>query len=132
MRRLFATALVVTIVGSVGALRADDKASPTGTWKWTVPGRQGGEARELTLKLKLDGDKLTGSMPGRNGQETAIEDGQYKDGEISFKVTRERQGNKITTKYSGKLSGDTIKGKIESERNGQPQSRDWEAKRAKD
>ena len=86
----------------------------------------------MTLKLKLDGDKLTGAMVGQNGQETAIEDGQFKDGEVSFKVTRERQGNKITTKYAGKVSGDTIKGKIESERNGQPQSRDWEAKRAKD
>jgi len=130
MRRLFVTALVVTLAGSVGALRADDKANPTGTWKWTV--MRNNQSRETTLKLKLDGDKLTGAMVGQNGQETPIEDGQFKDGEVSFKVTRERQGNKITTKYSGKLSGDTIKGKIESERNGQPQSRDWEAKRSKD
>ena len=130
MRRFFAAALVVTLAGSVGALRADDKPNPTGTWKWTA--MRGNQARESTLKLKLDGDKLTGAMIGQNGQETPIEDGQFKDGEVSFKVTRERQGNKITTKYTGKLSGDTIKGKIESERNGQPQSRDWEAKRAKD
>ena len=129
MRRLFVTALVVTLAGSVGALRADDKANPTGTWKWTV--MRNNQSRETTLKLKLDGDKLTGAMVGQNGQETPIEDGQFKDGEVSFKVTRERQGNKITTKYTGKVSGDTIKGKIESERNGQPQSRDWEAKRAK-
>ena len=130
MRRLFVAALVVTLAGSVGALRADDKANPTGTWKWTV--MRNNQSREATLKLKLDGDKLTGAMVGQNGQETPIEDGQFKDGEVSFKVTRERQGNKITTKYTGKVSGDTIKGKIESERNGQPQSRDWEAKRSKD
>ena len=130
MRRLFAAALVVTLAGSVGALRADDKANPTGTWKWTA--MRGNQARESTLKLKLDGDKLTGAMVGQNGQETPIEDGQFKDGEVSFKVTRERQGNKITTKYSGKVSGDSIKGKREFERNGQPQSADWEAKRAKD
>jgi len=130
MRRVFITALVLTLAGSVGALRADDKPNPTGTWKWTV--NFGGQDRELTLKLKLDGDKLTGSMPGRDGQETAIEDGQYKNGEVSFKVTRERQGNKFTIKYSGKVSGDTIKGKTEFEREGQTQSRDWEAKRAKD
>jgi hypothetical protein len=130
MRRLFAAALVVTLAGSVGALRADDKANPTGTWKWTV--MRNNQSRETTLKLKSDGDKLTGAMVGQNGQETPIEDGQFKDGEVSFKVTRERQGNKVTTKYTGKVSGDTIKGKIESERNGQPQSRDWEAKRAKD
>jgi len=130
MRRVFVAALVVTFAGSLTALRADDKANPTGTWKWTV--NFGGQEREMTLKLKLDGDKLTGSMPGRNGQETAIEDGKFKDGEVSFKVTRERQGNKFTIKYTGKVSGDTIKGKTEFERDGQPQSRDWEAKRAKD
>jgi len=130
MRRLFAAALVVILAGSVGVLRADDKPNPTGTWKWTV--NFGGQEREMTLKLKLDGDKLTGSMPGRDGQETAIEDGKYKDGEVSFKVTRERQGNKFTIKYTGKVSGDTIKGKTEFDRDGHPQSRDWEAKRAKD
>ncbi len=126
MRRLFVTALVVTLAGSLGMARADDKANPTGTWKWTVSIQ--GQDREMTLKLKLEGDKLTGAMVGRNNQETAIEDGQFKDGEVSFKVTRERQGNKVTTKYSGKVSGDTIKGKIERE--GQ-EGRDWEAKRAK-
>jgi hypothetical protein len=129
MRRLLATALVVTLAGSVGLARADDKPNPTGTWKWTV--NFGGQEREMTLKLKLEGDKLTGAMVGRNNQETAIEEGQFKDGEVSFKVTRERQGNKFTTKYSGKVSGDSIKGKTEFERDGQAQSRDWEAKRAK-
>jgi hypothetical protein len=126
MRRLLVTALVVTLAGSFSAARADDKANPTGTWKWTVSIQ--GQDREMTLKLKLEGDKLTGAMVGRNNQETAIEDGQFKDGEVSFKVTRERNGNKITMKYTGKLDGDTIKGKIERE--GQ-EGRDWEAKRAK-
>jgi hypothetical protein len=50
--------------------------------------------------------------------------------EISFTVTREFNGNKMVSKYNGKVSADAIKGKIESERNGQPQSRDWEAKRS--
>ncbi|HEV2949609.1 MAG TPA: hypothetical protein VGX70_19685 [Gemmataceae bacterium] len=129
MRRLFVTALVVTLAGSFGAARADDKANPTGTWKWTVT--RNNQEREMTLKLKLDGDKLTGAMVGQDNQETPIEDGQFKDGEVSFKVTRERQGNKFTMKYSGKVSGDNIKGKTEFDRNGETQSRDWEAKRAK-
>jgi hypothetical protein len=85
----------------------------------------------MSLKLKLDGDKLTGSIPGRNNTETAIENGTFKDGQVSFSVTRERNNQKVTTKYSGKLDGDTIKGKIEGERNGQATSRDWEAKREK-
>jgi hypothetical protein len=105
-------------------------ASLTGTWKWTVS--MGGQDREMTLKLKLDGEKLTGAQLGRDGQETAIQDAKYKNGEMSFTVVRERNGTKITSKYTGKQTGDTIKGKIESDRDGQAQTRDWDAKRAKD
>lgn len=83
----------------------------------------------MTLKLKLEGDVLTGAMVGRNGQETPIQEGTYKDGDLSFKVVRERNGQKMTSKYTGKVSDDTIKGKMEFERNGQPVTRDWEAKR---
>ena len=60
-----------------------------------------------------------------------IEDAKFKDGEVAFAVTRERNGQKFTIKYKGKVSGDTIKGKTEFERNGEKQSRDWEAKREK-
>jgi hypothetical protein len=113
----------------------DKKADPSGTWTWSVPGRNGGAARVSTLKLKVDGDKLTGSVtaPGRQGSEprsTDIENGKIKGDEISFAVSREFNGNKVTQKYSGKVSGDSIKGKIEFERNGESQSRDWEAKRS--
>jgi hypothetical protein len=83
------------------------------------------------LKLKLEGDKLTGSMPGRDGQESPIADGSFKDGKVSFSVTREFGGQRRTTKYSGTLSGDTITGKSERERDGQVQSTDWVAKRQK-
>ena len=127
MRRLVLTTLVVAFAGLAGVAQAEDKPNPTGTWKWTVTVRD--QKRETTLKLKLEGDKLTGAIVGRDNKDIPIEEAKYKDGEVSFKVTRERQGNKFTIKYNGKVSGDTIKGKIERE--GQP-SRDWEAKRAKD
>ncbi|MBI1899717.1 MAG: hypothetical protein HYS13_01220 [Planctomycetia bacterium] len=127
MKRLVAVALVLVFAGLATAAQAAD--DPTGTWKWSVTFNN--QTREMTLKLKLDGDKLTGAMVGRNNQETAIEEASFKEGGISFKVTRERNGQKFTTKYSGKLSGDTIKGKTESERDGQVRSRDWEAKRSK-
>jgi hypothetical protein len=128
MKRAAVIGLIVC-AACVGAVQAGEKPNPTGTWKWSVT--FGDQTREVTLKLKLDGDKLTGAMLGRNNQETPIEDAKYKDGEVSFKVTRERNGQKFTTKYSGKISGDTFKGKSESERDGQTQSRDFEAKRAK-
>jgi hypothetical protein len=125
-------ALVALLLLSSFALAQDKdaKPDPTGTWKWSVRG-QNDQMREQTLKLKLAGDKLTGALVGRNNRETAIEKPMYKDGEISFEVTRERQGTKTTTKYAGKLTGDTIKGKMAFDRNGQVREREWEAKRAK-
>jgi hypothetical protein len=141
------TALLVTAVLALGAateLRAADKANVNGTWSWTQQGR-GGNAdapvRKLTLKLKADGDKLTGTLaaPGRRGQdgaagtptETEISDGKIKGDEISFSVKRENNGNQFVTKYNGKVDGDTIKGKVEApgRQGGDPTSRDWEAKR---
>jgi hypothetical protein len=127
MKRLVAMAVVLSLCGMV---RADDTANPTGTWKWEVE-RQG-QKREMTLKLKLEGDKLTGSVPGRQGRETPIEDGTFKDGKISFTITREVQGNKMVTKYSGTVEGDTLKLKVETERNGQVRTSEIVAKRAKD
>ncbi len=130
MRRVILTTVALAIaVVAVGVARAEDKANPTGTWKWSV--ERNGKTRETTLHLKLEGDKLTGTISGRNN-DTPIEDATYKDGEVTFKVTREFNGNKFVQKYNGKLSGDTLKGKIEFDRNGETQSRDWEAKRSKD
>ena len=117
--------LLLTLAATANA--EDKKADPTGTWKWSFTG-QNGQTRETTLKLKLEGDKLTGTVSGRNG-DTAIENAKIKGEEISFSVTREFNGNKMTSKYNGKLSGDSIKGKAETDRNGETQSRDWEAKR---
>jgi len=54
----------------------------------------------------------------------------YKDGEISFSITRDVNGVKRTSKYSGKLSADTITGKIESEREGQKITTEWVAKKS--
>ena len=123
--------LAITILAIGTAVQAADA---TGTWGWTRPGRNGGADQKMTLKLKADGEKLTGTLssPGRDGQttDTAIAEGKVKGEEISFTVTREFNGNKMVSKYNGKVSADAIKGKIESERNGQPQSRDWEAKRS--
>ena len=117
----------VMVMGLASAAMAADSA--TGPWKWTV--KRGDNEIAFTLKLKQDGDKLTGTISGMNGQETEIKDGSVKDGTVAFAVTRKGRNNQeTTTKYSGKLEGDTIKGKMEREGgNGQP--RDWEAKKEK-
>jgi hypothetical protein len=113
--------------------RADDtKVDPTGTYQWVMPGRNGGSDRTNTLVLKVEGDKLTGklSAPGRGGQVnvTEIGDGKVTGADISFNVVRTYNDNTMTNKYSGTIADGTIKGKVEFTRNGEAQSRDWEAK----
>jgi hypothetical protein len=126
MKRVLTSIVALAIIAAAHSARAAD--DPSGTWKWQI--MFNGQSIDLSLKLKLEGDKLTGTMTSPMG-EVAIQDGAFKDGDVSFKVVRKGQdGTERTTKYSGKLSGDTIKGKAEFERNGQTMSREWEAKKS--
>lgn len=108
---------------------AASAADVTGTWKWTT--ERNGQTFETVLKLKQAGDKLSGTISGRNNTETEIMDAKISGETISFKVVREFNGNTFTQKFEGKVSGDTIKGERKMERDGQEQSREWEAKREK-
>jgi hypothetical protein len=124
------------LLAGINAQAQDKKADPVGTWTWSVPGRDGATF-EQTLKLKMEGDKLAGVIVGNRGgtaTETKIEMAKLTGDELSFQVTRERQGNSFTTKYKGKISGDTITGKMTTpgRDGGEARDRDWEAKRKKD
>lgn len=131
LRTLLAAAAALVITAAVFA------GDPTGTWKWTQQGRQGGQAIEQTLKLELKGGQLSGTLLGAQtpmGQipDAAIGDASFKDDAVAFNVTREFNGNKVVIKYTGKLDGDTITGSTERPgRDGNVMKRDWTATRAK-
>ncbi len=127
-------ALCAALFAGVATYAEDSKSDAAGTWTWTAPGRNGGPDRTNTLTLQLENSKLTGRLtaPGRGGQinETAIAEGKLEDGGIAFLVVREINGNSVTNKYAGKIEGDKIHGTIQFTRNGEEQSRDWEASRS--
>jgi hypothetical protein len=125
--------LSAALVGVSASAGADEKAKadPSGTWKWSFK-TQNGDTIDTTLKLKMKDGKLTGHIIGRDNREVEIKEAKFKDGEISFQVTRDFGGQEVTIKYNGKLEKDTIKGKTEFERDGQKREREWEAKREKD
>ena len=85
----------------------------TGTWKWSVQG-PGGNDVTMTLKLKQDGEKLTGTITGFGGNESEIQDGTIKDGNVTFKVIRDFAGTKSTTTYTATLADGSLKGKSET------------------
>ena len=124
-KQVVAVAVVLAALGAAGLAAADDP-NPNGTWKWSVD--RNGQKVETTLKLKLDGEKLTGQISGRDGKDADIEEASWtKEGEVKFSITRERNGQKFTTKYSGKVAGDAITGTAATG----DRSREWKAERAK-
>ncbi|MBV8817010.1 MAG: hypothetical protein JO022_01565 [Acidobacteriaceae bacterium] len=102
-------------------------ADVSGKWTADMPGR-GGQTMQQTITLKADGNALSGSVSGRNG-ETPITDGKIDGDSISFSVVREFQGNSMKMNYTGKVSGDTIQFKVQREGGDQP-AREFTAKRS--
>jgi hypothetical protein len=126
---MLGTALVL---GATLQVQADDKkVDPSGTYQWVMAGRNGGPDRTNSLALKLDGDTLTGKLtsPGRGGQttETTINDAKLTGADVSFTVVRTFNDNTFTNTYTGTITNGTIKGKIQFVRDGETQSRDWNA-----
>ena len=111
------------------AKREAAAAAASGNWNTALILGDGNRI-EGTLKLKQDGDKLTGATV-RNDNETAIQDGKIAGDQVSFTVVREREGRKVTAKYKGKITGDSVKGTVESDWSGDWQTLDWEGTRAK-
>jgi hypothetical protein len=112
-------------------------ANPTGTWKVTYTYSGKSQTYQPTLKLKLEGDKLTGTLSRSHNQEIVemvLQDVKLKASEISFTVTIPPQsgnGPNYTRKFHGKIAGDMIKGTVEDEWMGHLPTLDWEAKRVK-
>jgi hypothetical protein len=108
---LFVTTLLLVLTFVLCA------ADVTGKWTYEQPSfRQGGNPTTVTLNLKAEGGKLTGtrSQPGRDGNvmEAPISEGKIDGDNISFKTVQEFNGNSFTTSYSGTVSGSEIKLKV--------------------
>ena len=101
MKSLWILALMA--VCSLGALAAD----ASGTWKATVETPNG--AMENTFTLKVDGDKLTGTITMGQFGEAPISEGKVDGDNVSFLVVREFNGNQFRINYKGKVAGDEMK-----------------------
>jgi hypothetical protein len=102
-------------------------AEIAGKWSGEVPGR-GGDTTPATFTFKVDGEKLTGSMTGAQG-ELPLQEGKVSGNEISFSTTFDAGGNSIKILYKGTLSGDQLK--MTRQREGASgQAREFTLKRA--
>jgi hypothetical protein len=131
MTSILSMALFLGVGGLAGA--ADDKVvDPVGTWKCEY--EIGGQQRTSTLKIKKDGDNITGTMTWPDQDETKVKDLKLKDGTLTFSAVRKLPGmdDGIHVDYKLKVDGDQLKGKGSSEFGGEKREWDIEAKRQKD
>ena len=64
---------------------------------------------------------VRGKLSGRKGVGTDIKHGRFIDGMVTFEAEREREGEKVVSKFKGKLIGEQIKGKETSVIDGKEQ-----------
>jgi hypothetical protein len=122
-RTLFLTACFV-FAGIALAYAADIN----GKWIAQVPGRDG-QTRETTFNFKVEENKLTGTVSGRQG-DNPISDGKISGDDVSFTVTANFGGNEVKLLYKGKIVGDEIKLTRTREGGDQP-GQEFTAKRVK-
>jgi len=104
MKKFFLLSLAVAILGLFNIVSAADASG-----KWVVSSQgPDGTPRTQTFEFKAEGATLTGTVSGRQGEPTPIENGKVDGDNISFEVTRSRGGNSFTMKYTGKVSADKI------------------------
>lgn len=123
LQRMMA-AMAVAVAILVAVVQAADV---TGKWTGGVPTRDGG-TREATFNFKQDGEKLTGTMTGPQG-DIELKDGVVKGDDVSFNVAMSFGGNDVKLIYKGKVAGDEIK--FTRTREGADQTQEFTVKRAK-
>ena len=140
-----AVAALTLILSRLGAFAADHNANPSGSWSISTLGTNGTtRTSEQTLKLKLNGNTLTGTLtynssPVVNGKvkksEAPITEAKLDGSDISFNFTHPpAYGNGPNSSYSyhGTIIGDTIKGKLTTTWMDHTNTKTWEARRLKE
>ena len=93
--------------------------------EWDAEFNTPGGARPFKLVLKVDGEKLTGTVKRSSGD--AAVTGTIKGNDIAFSYAITYNGNVLTLNYTGKVNGDTMGGTVAFNENA---SDTWSAKRA--
>lgn len=123
MRRLLAALFVAAATAALAAA-ADSPAD--GTWKFSMSSPMG--AVDASVRLKGDGETLTGAFVMGSDRVWDIEQGTIKGNAISFVVNRDRpMGGTMPYAMQGTINGDTITGTASA----MGQSLDWTMTRAK-
>jgi hypothetical protein len=127
MKAALSMTLVVGLCGLAGA--QGEKADPVGTWKCEY--KIGDMKRMSTLTIKMEGDKLAGTMSWPDQKDEKLKDPKLKDGKLTFSAVRKFMDNEFPLDFTLTIDGDKFKGKAASDFGGKKQEFDIEGKREK-
>ena len=127
MKAILSATLVLGLCGLAGA--QGDKADPVGTWKCDY--EIGSQKLTATLTIKMDGDKLAGTMSWPDQKDEKLKDVKLKESTLTFSAVRKFMGNEFPLDFTLTIEGDKFKGKSAAEFQGQKQEFDIEGKRDK-
>lgn len=124
MKNVFISALFIFGLLLSGSLFASAQ-SKTVAGEWDGTFESPGGARPFKLVLKVDGEKLTGTVKRSSGDLPI--NGTIKGSDISFSYTVNYNGNDLTLYFAGKVNGDSMSGSVSFGGNADDV---WSAKRA--
>jgi SAM-dependent methyltransferase len=101
-------------------------ADAAGSWRWRIP-TPGGE-QEVRLQLSQKFQEITGKVTVGQA-EGALEDLHLSGDQIRFTVVHEADGGKEILRFHGRISGDTLQGRVEAQGGPVPVAPVWTAKR---
>ena len=97
--------LLICLFAIAGIAAAQAKVD--GKWTAEITGARG--TQMVTITLKNDGGKLTGTVEGGRGGAIPIEEGTVSGNSVKFKQKQMNRGGEVVLNYTGTISGDEIK-----------------------
>jgi len=97
---------LLSLVAFMSLLPVAKAADVSGTWKGAFDFQ--GNPVPLTINLKIDGAKVTGTVEGLPTTPAEIHDGALAGDTVTFWVNSDYQGQTYKLVYKGKVAGDQI------------------------
>ena len=104
MRTFILTVLFMLVAVMASAADIDGK------WNGEVAGMGGGEPMKISYTFKADGNTLTGTTKGMDGNDISIQEGKIEGNNFSYSLDF---GMGQPMKFNGTVKGDTIEIKMD-------------------
>lgn len=122
MKKMCSLLSVLSLV-LIPLLLTAQEVNVTGDWEMTTQSPRG--ERTQTIHIEQDGEKITVTMEGRQGEEITAE-GTVKGNKIEWSMTRSTPRGDFTITYTGTVEGDTMSGEAQM---GDFGTMEWTAKK---